>query len=281
MIRIIAESTCDLSLETLGEWGVEVLPMYVTLDGTEYLDRVDISPKEFFAKLETSQGMPSTAQVTPKRYEDIMRDVQAKGEEALFLVFSSELSGSYQACLIAQQTFDDLHIKIVDTKAASAGQGLIVHEIVKMAKEGASLEELYNRAVLLSHHIEHLVLVDSLEMLKRGGRVSGVAAFMGGVMNIKPLLHMVDGKLIPFAKAKGSKKALKMLVEETKRRGKGLEDQTIFIAHGDNLEGAEALIKELEETLGLKHFYVTELGATIGSHTGKGVIAFFFFNEIL
>lgn len=279
MVRIVTETTCDLSLEDMKELGVEHLAMKVTMDGQEYADREDITPKEFFAKLEAAEGVPTTAQITPAEYERIMNDVKEKGEQALFAVFSSELSGSYQAAVVASRSVDYEGIRVVDTRAASGGQGLIVYRLARMAQAGASLGELEEKARWMSEHIEHLVLVDSLEMLKKGGRVSATAAFMGGMLNIKPLLHLVDGKLVPFEKAKGSKKGIRRLVEELGKRGKGLDKQVIFLSHADNEEGVEVLKQEIRDAYGIDNFYVTELGATIGTHTGRGVLAFFFFNE--
>ncbi|QRN85170.1 DegV family protein [Clostridia bacterium] len=279
MVRIITETTCDVSLEILNEWNVETLPMFVTLDGAEYRDQYDISPVDFFDMLEKTEGLPTTTQITPNRYEAIMKDVKDKKEEALFLVFSSGLSGSYQSCLVAQQMVDYEGIRVVDTKAACGGQGLIVYEIQKRAAQGLSLAELTEAAEWMSTHIEHLVMVENLEMLRRGGRISGVAAFMGGVMNIKPLIHMVDGKLLPFAKVKGQRKALKHLILEMEKRGKDLEQQKIFITHAANPKGAQMLADELKEMLGLSNIFITEMGATIGSHTGRGAVTLYFFSE--
>ena len=279
MIRIITETTCDVSLETLNEWKVESIPMFVTLGGKEYRDRYDITPVEFFEKLEQTQGVPTTAQITPNRYQEIMEDVRDRKEEALFLVFSSGLSGSYQSCLIAQENVNYEGIRVVDTKAASGGQGLIVYEIQKRAAEGMPLDELAETATWMSQNIEHLVMVENLEMLRRGGRVSGVAAFMGGVMNIKPLIHMVDGKLQPFDKIKGQKKALKFLIDEMEKRGKDLEKQKLFITHAANPKGAELLAEALKTEKGLTNVDITEMGATIGAHTGKGTVTLFFFRE--
>lgn len=279
MVRIITETTCDVSLEILKEWNVESLPMFVTLDGAEYRDRYDISPTEFFDLLEKSAGVPTTAQISPNRYQEIMEDVKEKNEEALFLVFSSGLSGSYQSCLIAQENVDYDGIRVVDTKAACGGQGLIVYEIQKRMSEGMPLDELAETATWMSRHIEHLVMVENLEMLRRGGRISGVAAFMGGVMNVKPIIHMVDGKLLPFDKAKGQKKALRRMIQEMQKRGTDLDKQKIFVTHAVNPKGAQTLVEELKNEFGLSDVTVTEMGATIGSHTGRGAVTMFFFSE--
>lgn len=279
MVRLFTESTCDLSLELLQELGVGLIPMRLTLDGVEYVDRQDLSPQEFFLKLRETKALPTTSQVTPETYIKIMNDIREAGEEALFAVFSSALSGTYQSAVIASKEVDYPGIRVVDTKAASGGQGLIVHELAKMAKEGKSLDELEKKARWMSEHIEHLVIVENLEMLKRGGRISAPAAFMGGVMNVKPLIHMVDGKLIPFGKAKGRKKAIQTVVDEVARRCSQPETRTFFISHGDDPQGAQQLDDSLNQAYGVRAARITELGPIIGSHTGPGVLTLFFFNE--
>ncbi len=279
MVRIITETTCDISLDTLQEWNVESLPMFVTLDGVEYRDRYDISPAEFFEKLGQSKSLPTTAQITPNRYQEVMEDVRDKKQQALFLVFSSGLSGSYQSCLIAQEAVGYDGIRVVDTKAACGGQGLIVYEIQKRAAQGMSLDDLTETANWMAEHIEHLIMVENLEMLRRGGRISSIAAFMGGVMNIKPIIHMVDGKLIPFDKIKGKKKALRRLIQEMKLRARDLDKQKLFITHAENPMGAQLLVDELKTEHGLTDVSVNEMGATIGSHTGKDTITLHFFSE--
>jgi DegV family protein with EDD domain len=281
MVRIITETTCDISLDTLEEWKVEILPMFITIDGEEYRDRYDISPTEFFEKLEQSQGLPTTAQITPNIYQEIMEDVRDQKQQALFLVFSSGLSGSYQSCLIAQETVGYEGIRVVDTKAACGGQGLIVYEIQKRVAQGMSLDELTETAIWMAEHIEHLVLVENLEMLRRGGRISGVAAFMGGVMNIKPIIHMVDGKLLPFDKIKGKKKAMRRMIQEMELRAKDLDKQKLFITHAANPQAAQLLTEELKREIGLTDISINEMGATIGSHTGKDAVILSFFSEAL
>ncbi len=279
MVKIFSESTCDLSLELLQELGVGLIPMRLTLDGVEYVDRHDLSPQEFFLKLRETKALPTTSQVTPEAYIKVMNGIKESGQEALFAVFSSELSGTYQSAVIASKEVDYPGIRVIDTKAASGGQGLIVHELAQMARDGKSLDELEQKALWMAEHIEHLVIVENLEMLKRGGRISAPAAFMGGVMNVKPLLHMVEGKLIPFGKAKGRKKAIQTVVAEVGKRCGHPENQSFFISHGDDPQGAQQLNESLKSAHGVQAARITELGPIIGSHTGPGVLTLFFFND--
>jgi DegV family protein with EDD domain len=225
--------------------------------------------------------LPTTAQITPNIYQEIMEDVRDQKQQALFLVFSSGLSGSYQSCLIAQEAVGYEGIRVVDTKAACGGQGLIVYEIQKRVAQGMPLDELTETANWMAEHIEHLVLVENLEMLRRGGRISGVAAFMGGVMNIKPIIHMVDGKLIPFDKIKGKKKAMRRMIQEMELRAKDLDKQKLFITHAANPQAAQLLTEELKREIGLTDISINEMGATIGSHTGKDAVILSFFSEAL
>lgn len=278
MVKIYTETTCDLSLEHLSSLGVEPLPMRLTLDGVEYVDRYGLSPAEFFSILKNAKGVPSTSQITPAAYIEVMEQVKAEGGEALFVVFSSELSSTFQSAVLAEKEVNYPGIRIIDSKAASAGLGLMVDTLARMAQDGASMEELYRKAEWLRDHMEHLVVVENLEMLKRGGRITPVAAFMGGVMNIKPILEMRNGKLIPFEKAKGRKKAMRRIVDLMGERCPEISRQRFFIAHGDDPQGAAELDDMVFETYGIRAALITELGPVIGSHTGPGVLTLFFLN---
>ena len=195
--------------------------------------------------------------------------------------FSSELSGTYQSSVVikeeVKETYADLDLEIIDTKCASLGQGLVVF---KMAKDGASKEDILNRVAFLMNHMEHIFTVADLQYLVRGGRLSKVAGFIGGLLNIKPILNVEEGKLVPLEKVRGKKKVLSRIVDIMEERGKDLKAQTIGITHGDDLETAEALKSLITERFGCEVFIVNTIGAAIGAHTGPGVITLFFLNEV-
>ena len=198
--------------------------------------------------------------------------------------FSSELSGTYQSSVLikeeVKETYANLDLEIIDTKCASLGQGLVVLEAAKMAKDGASKEDILKRVDFLMNHMEHIFTVADLQYLVRGGRLSKVAGFIGGLLNIKPILNVEEGKLVPLEKVRGKKKVLGRIVDIMEERGKELKGQTIGITHGDDLETAEALKALITERFGCEAFIVNTIGAAIGAHTGYGVITLFFLNKV-
>jgi len=207
-----------------------------------------------------------------------------EGNPCIYLAFSSELSGTYQSSVVikeeVKETYVDLDLEIIDTKCASLGQGLVVLEAAKMAKDGASKEDILNRVAFLMNHMEHIFTVADLQYLVRGGRLSKVAGFIGGLLNIKPILNVEEGKLVPLEKVRGKKKVLSRIVDIMEERGKDLKGQIIGMTHGDDLETAEALKSLITERFGCEVFIVNTIGAAIGAHTGPGVITLFFLNEV-
>ncbi|MGD6875340.1 DegV family protein [Bacillus infantis] len=282
-VKIMADSASDLPLHFFKDNDVLLFPLQVLLDGQEYKDLITIEPKKVYDSIRSGQT-PKTSQVSPVDFEKEFRELARSGREGIYIAFSSQLSGTYQtAAMVRDQVkedYPDLSLSIIDTKCASLGAGLIVKEAARLSAEGASLEEIEKDILFRSSHMEHLFTVEDLDYLARGGRVSKASAFLGGLLNIKPLLHVEDGKLVPIEKIRGKKKLLRRMIEVAKERGKGFSGQTIAISHADNLETAEEVKGMLIEELGAKEVLISDIGAAIGSHTGAGTIALFFLNEI-
>ncbi|MCP1157625.1 DegV family protein [Bacillus infantis] len=282
-VKIMADSASDLPLHFFKDNDVLLFPLQVLLDGQEYKDLITIEPKKVYDSIRSGQT-PKTSQVSPVDFEKEFRELARSGRDGIYIAFSSQLSGTYQtAAMVRDQVkedYPDLSLSIIDTKCASLGAGLIVKEAARLSAEGASLEEIEKDILFRSRHMEHLFTVEDLDYLAKGGRVSKASAFLGGLLNIKPLLHVEDGKLVPIEKIRGKKKLLRRMIEVAKERGKGFSGQTIAISHADNLETAEEVKEMLIEELGAKEVLISDIGAAIGSHTGAGTIALFFLNEI-
>ncbi|MGD6841593.1 DegV family protein [Bacillus infantis] len=282
-VKIMADSASDLSLQFFKDNDVLLFPLQVLLDGQEYKDLITIDPKKVYDSIRSGQ-IPKTSQVSPVDFEKEFRELAKSGREGIYIAFSSQLSGTYQtAAMVRDQVkeeYPDLSLSIIDTKCASLGAGLIVKEAARLSAEGASMEDIEKDILFRSRHMEHLFTVEDLDHLAKGGRVSKASAFLGGLLNIKPLLHVEDGKLVPIEKIRGKKKVLRRMIEVAKERGKGFSGQTIAISHADNLETAEEVKAMLIEELGPKEVLISDIGAAIGSHTGAGTIALFFLNEI-
>ncbi|AFQ26571.1 DegV family protein [Bacillus thuringiensis] len=283
-VKIITDSAADLPVELLQAYDIDLIPLRVYDEvETEYLDGVTLESVTLLQKMREG-AVYKTSLPSLETFQEKFVSYAKEGNPCIYLAFSSELSGTYQSSVVikeeVKETYADLDLEIIDTKCASLGQGLVVLEAAKMAKNGASKEDILKRVAFLMNHMEHIFTVADLQYLVRGGRLSKVAGFIGGLLNIKPILNVEEGKLVPLEKVRGKKKVLSRIVDIMEERGKYLKGQTIAMTHGDDLETAEALKALITERFGCEVFIVNTIGAAIGAHTGPGVITLFFLNEV-
>ncbi len=284
MVKIISDSACDLPKEIIEEYNIDILPIVVLKDENEYLDKVSIDPINVYAGMRNEE-IYRTAQIPPSTFQEKFEEYAKNGETAIYLAFSSGLSGTYQTSVFVLESvmekYPEFNLEIVDTKAASMGFGLIVYEAAKLAKEGKSKEEILKAVKFYINNIEHIFTVDELEYLYRGGRVSRAQAFVGGLLNIKPILEVLDGKLVPLDKVRGKNNVYKKMLDIMAERGKDADfsNQIIGISHGDDEKAALKLKELVEERFGVKTFIVNIIGAAIGAHSGPGTLALFFLRE--
>ncbi|MDA1537683.1 DegV family protein [Bacillus cereus group sp. LD113LC] len=283
-VKIITDSAVDLPVELLQAYDIDLIPLRVYDESeTEYLDGVTLESVTLLQKMREG-AVYRTSLPSLETFQEKFVSYAKEGNPCIYLAFSSELSGTYQSSVLikeeVKETYANLDLEIIDTKCASLGQGLVVLEAAKMAKDGASKEDILKRVDFLMNHMEHIFTVADLQYLVRGGRLSKVAGFIGGLLNIKPILNVEEGKLVPLEKVRGKKKVLGRIVDIMEERGKELKGQTIGITHGDDLETAEALKALITERFGCEVFIVNTIGAAIGAHTGPGVITLFFLNEV-
>ncbi|EOP69407.1 MULTISPECIES: DegV family protein [Bacillus] len=283
-VKIITDSAADLPVELLQAYDIDLIPLRVYDEAeTEYLDGVTLKSVTLLQKMREG-AVYKTSLPSLETFQEKFVSYAKEGNPCIYLAFSSELSGTYQSSVLikkeVKETYTDLDLEIIDTKCASLGQGIVVLEAAKMAKEGASKEEILNRVAFLMEHMEHIFTVADLQYLVRGGRLSKVAGFIGGLLNIKPILNVDEGKLVPLEKVRGKKKVLSRIVDIMEERGKDLKGQTIGMTHGDDLETAEALKALITERFCCEVFIVNTIGAAIGAHTGPGALTLFFLNEV-
>ncbi|MYL38584.1 DegV family protein [Halobacillus litoralis] len=281
-VQIICDSASDLSRATVEKYDITSLPLKVIMKDEEYVDGETITPKDVYDRMREGDA-PKTAQVSAQTFRETFTDLAEKNKPFIYFSFSSELSGTYQTAKMVEQEikedYPEATFEVVDTKAASLGCGLIVLRAAEMARQGADFETVLKTGLYHAEHMEHIFTVDDLEYLQRGGRVSRTAAFVGGLLKIKPLLHMEGGKLIPLEKIRGSKKVLKRMLEVMEERGHDLQNQRVAISHGDDLDRAEQLAEMIKEQFGTSEIHIDYVGATIGAHSGPGTIALFFLND--
>ncbi len=282
-LHIIADSGCDLPLSYFQENDMSFIPLNVHLEGQDFRDGLTISSKTIYDAMRNNIT-PKTSQASPETFLKTFTELAEKKKSALYIAFSSGLSGTYQtAVMIREQVLEeypDFDLEIIDSKCASLGYGLVVRKAVELAKSGASKEQIINNTRHNCQHMVSLFTVDNIEYLAKGGRISKTSAFVGGLLNIKPLLHVVDGKLMPLEKIRGRKKLIKRTLEVMKERGVEIEGQLIGISHGDDLESAEEWKQAMKDAFGTEEFQIEMIGSAIGSHSGPGTIAIFFLDKI-
>ncbi|KOP81703.1 DegV family protein [Cytobacillus solani] len=282
-VKILTDSASDLPLSFYEENNVTLLPLKVHLDDTEYVDLLTIDSKKVYQAIREGK-VPKTSQVSPQVFEEAFTKMAENGEDGIYIAFSSELSGTYQTAVMmldqVKEAYPDFKLTIIDTKCASLGFGLIVKEAARLAKENTTKEDILKDIEFRCQHMEHLFTVHDLDYLAKGGRVSRASAFLGGLLNIKPLLNVEDGKLVPIEKHRGKKKLLRRIIEIMKERGQSLDQQIIGISHADDEETAIEMKELIKQEFNTKEFYISSIGSAIGSHTGSGTIAIFFLNKV-
>ncbi|MDH5163493.1 DegV family protein [Heyndrickxia oleronia] len=280
-VKIFADSASDMPLSFFQENQVTLIPLRVYIDETEYEDLQTINPKQVFKEIRAGK-MPKTSQPTPQVFQEVFTELAKSNQSGIYIAFSSALSGTYQTAVMVheqvKEEYPNLDLTIIDTKCASVGFGLVVKSAAEMAANGASKEEIIDDIHFRSQHMEHLFTVEDLDYLAKGGRLSKASAFLGGLLNIKPLLHVEEGKLIPIEKIRGKKKLLKRILDVMEERGIDLEHQVVGISHGDDEESALEMKAMIQERFGTKDFYINIIGSAVGSHAGPGTLALFFLN---
>lgn len=281
---IFTDSGCDVSTEILAQWGVLHADMTFTFAGEdkEYINR-DISNKEFYDRMKKG-AHPKTSAINAAAFEEAFETVLKEGNDILYVAFSSGLSTTVNSARMAveelREKYPERKIIVVDTLAASAGLGMMVYMAVEKKKEGATLNE--NAQYIESLISQHCIwfTVDDLEYLKRGGRVSPLVAFAGGVLGIKPVLYMdSEGNLIKVSTARGRKNAIEALVAKYEELSYKEKNTPIFISHADCEDDAKRLADILKERYNADVTLITNIGPIIGSHSGPGTLAMFFIGE--
>jgi EDD domain protein, DegV family len=283
---IATDSTCDLSAKMAKELQVKVVPLSFIMGGETYVNSLDYKSmdiKVFYDKLRKGE-MSTTTQVNSEEFAEFFEPLLKEGKDVLYVAFSSGLSGTCQGAMIAQkelsEKYPDRKLLVVDSKAASMGEGLLVYLAAQRKKDGEDIETVYQWLEDTKLKMAHWFTVDDLNHLKRGGRVSTATALVGTMLGIKPMLHVDDeGHLIPKLKVRGRKQSLDMLVRKVEETIVSPKDQIIFISHGDCADDANYVAKEVKKSLGVKAVVINHVGPVIGAHSGPGTVAIFFIAE--
>ena len=279
--QIITDSCCDLTEQQLQELNVTCANLTVMYNGENHTSFSEPTAVKAFYDEVRGGGMATTAAANPDDWAQLMKSALEEGKDVLVITFSGGMSTTYQSAVIAaselKEKYPDRKILVVDSLAASLGQGLLVWYACKKHSEGMSFEELGDWCENNKLNLCHWFTVDDLMFLKRGGRISAATALVGTMLQIKPVLHVDDeGHLINVAKARGRKASIEALAKKVGETGLPGENETVFISHGDCIEDVKILENILKEKYGVKNVFTYYVGAVIGSHSGPGTIALFF-----
>ena len=276
--RIIVDSTADLMPEFKSR--VHTVPLTVNFGDEEYIDGVTIDHKTFYEKLIESDVLPTTSQATPDAFIKEFEKAKEAGEAAVVITLASKFSGTYQSATIAADDYENIYV--VDSGSATMGSGILVELAFKLLDEGKNAEEI---AAILEEQKKKIIivaLVDTLEYLKKGGRISKAVAFAGGVLNIKPVLSVIDGEINMLGKARGSKMGNNLLVQEIDKAG-GIDFNKPVLLGYSGISGA-LLKKYIEDSRhiwegNLQEVRYTTVGSVIGTHAGPGAVVVAFFKN--
>lgn len=283
-IKIISDSGCDLPQELIERYDIDVIPIFVLEGEKEYLDKIDITSEEVFQNMRNGV-VYKTAQITPEIFINKFKEYTKNNQTIIYLSLSGGLSGTYESAVLAkgvvESEYPDVDINIVDSKSASGGQGLVVLEAAKMVASNMEKEKILNRINLIIQNIEHIFTIDDMEYLYRGGRISKAQNIMGGLLSIKPILCVKEGKLEPLEKVRGKNKVLKSMINIIKniKGDTDLSKQTIIISHADNIESALKLKDMMVKEFNIDDVIINTIGSVIGAHVGPGTVAVFFLKK--
>lgn len=280
---IVSDSTVDLPKEYLQSKQVPIISLSYIMDGVTYEEMDGLSHKEFFEKLRAG-SLPTTSQINPEPAREALEPFAKEGKDILYIGFSSGLSGSYNSVRMAaedlKEEYPDINIIAIDSLCACMGEGLLLYKALELKEHGMSMEEIAKWVEANKLHICHNVTVDDLNHLHRGGRISKTTAVVGSMIKIKPIIHMSDeGKLVVIGKERGRKKSLVSIVDRMEKQMQGYDNDIVMITHGDCIEDAEFVKKQVEERFGIHNVMINGIGSVIGSHTGAGVVAVFFMGD--
>lgn len=284
-IKIITDSACDLTKEYIESENIGLVSLILNLNGKLIKDDLGktLSYKEFYNEMRKG-ATPTTSQINSYDFEEEFIKHIKNGDSIIYISLSSNLSGTFNSANIAKnnliEEYPDAKIYLVDSLSVSVGQGFLVEKACDMRNNGLNAEEIVNWLEENKRKVVHSILIDDLNHLKRGGRISSTTATIGGLLNIKPTLYIDDdGKLVQGEKIKGKKKALRFLVNEVKERAINTENETLYICHGDCLEEAETLKNMILEEVKFKNIVINYIGNVVGAHAGPGVLAALFLGE--
>lgn len=272
-IRIITDSTCDLSPAQLQVLDIDFIPLSVYFGQEQYLDKVELSPEAFYQKLGQSKELPTTSQVNPDTFISHFQSELEKGHEIVGIFLSSRLSGTFQSAVIAKDQLQNDKIHLIDSMSASSGSALLLRHAARLRDEGKSAEEICQALDSIKDRLAVYGMVDTLKYLHKGGRLSASAAAVGTMLKLKPIVGIKDGAVVSVSKARGYKSAFRHLVHLLEREPADPQFGFAF-AHANTPDSVPELISAISAHCNIEPYIVCDVGPVIGTHTGPGCVGF-------
>ncbi|WHX50631.1 DegV family protein [Paenibacillus woosongensis] len=279
-VKIFADSTSDLPASWIDEYGIGIIPLYVVFNDKTYRDGIDITPVGIYERVAAAGNLPKTTAPSPKDFMDAFAPYVEQGQDIVYISISSSLSSTYQNALIAAGEFPEGRIHVVDSLNLCSGIGLLVMKAVRAAQQGYSGPEIV--ALLESSRtlVNTEFVIDTLEYLYKGGRCSGMQNFIGSLLQIRPVLRVVDGSIIPAYRVRGRKeKAVQQMLDNALAKKEQMDDDLIIVAHTLAEEEARRLAAILREQTPVREVAIAEAGCVISSHCGPHTVAIMYMHK--
>lgn len=279
MIELITDSTSDISPVLAAELGVRVLPLTVLFGEESFQDGVDISNADFYARLRGAETLPTTAQINPETFAAVFQEVLDRGNQAVGIFISSELSGTCQSAAIARDMLGSGDVFVVDSRTVTFALGLLVTEAARLRDEGLAAAQLAEEITARREKLRLYAVLDTLKYLKMGGRISAATAMVGGVLGISPIVTIQDGRVVSAGKARGRKAGIQWVRDQAQKEKIDLS-RPIVIGHTDCPEAMEAVAGAFADIAArAPAVYRSEIGAAVGTHAGPGAAGISYFVE--
>jgi len=278
-IKIVIDSTSDVTNEVIEKYNLKMVPLTVNFEDESFLDKIELSSGDFFEKLEKSEKLPTTSQVSPGVFVEAFSEIVLDGDQVLGIFLASEFSGTYDSARIAKNMIGSDNIHIIDSRNVCLGTFSLILEAIELVNQNKTIEKIVEELEKDKQNIVAVAGLDTLKYLEKGGRLSKGQAVVGSILNIKPVIEIKDGKLNVIEKIRGKNKTIKWFDEWIEKNNYDLSDKTVLLFHARNEEQLKILRETIEEKYNIKNIIEQEIGPVIGTHAGPGVLGIGFLNK--
>ncbi len=278
-VAIVVDSTADINPELVKKYNIHVIPQILNWEGESLKDKIDITADAFYERLAQTKATPTTSQPSAGEFYEFFSKVSEMAVSIVAVLLSDQLSGTLASARAAVDMMGDYPIELVDSRFTSMGLGFMAIKAAQAAQNGASMAEVAAAAGALIPHMNLVFVVDTLEYLHRGGRIGGAKRLVGSILSVKPVLHVDNGRVEPFASIRTKKKAVKHMLQNAVEQMKGKENVHVSIIHAASPKEADALYQQVYESMNPTELMISEMSPIIGTHTGPGTVGMIYYAE--